>query len=356
MISSNELYSDEKSISEYIMEEIENIDKQTEELHNMSLKERKFAIFKMFYNGINENLKKLLEEATMKYPFILTGIHPIIEKANDALLNKRISLYNREEVGVNIITSYKDLLKKISKLSQELNINNSLELSILFSYLLWNGYLSKDKSYKFQSSNRANLSGMLFADVANGIGVCINNSDMLKDVLNESGYNSCVLVNNLNSFLDVCSIYVIKRNGVIDNKNIIKEIMNIRKANHAFNLIEEQGKIYAYDSTNLLLYNIDCQKYASLVNGFGKNMLFPYDSYSYCVDEKEVSLLDKLLAGKYTPKIYTNEDYISVGTVNLDIIKNSSQLLEDFYTDAHQDIINISKEIDKNIKQRQRTK
>ena len=249
-----------------------------------------------------------------------------------------------------------ELLNKISKLSQELNIGNSLELSILFSYLLWNGYLSKDKTYKFQSSNRANLSGMLFTDILDGIGVCINNSEMLKDVLNKCGYNSCILVNHLDNFMTVRNIYKIQRNGISESRNILKEIFTIRKANHAFNLIEDNDKLYVYDSTNFLLYNIDNFNYVNLVNGKSKNIIFPYKSYTYCISEKEVSLLDKLLIGAFTPQIYTKEDYTSIGTVNLDIIKNSSQLLEDFRSDIIGNIINISNEINKNVKQRHRTR
>ena len=356
MISSNELFRHEKTVSEYLMEELEKRDKQIEKLMSMSFNERKFTIFKMFYNGLNESSKQLLNEATRKKPLILARMYSLIDEANEALLHKRVSLYNREEIGINIMEHYKELLKKTSKLSQELSINNSLELSILFSYLLWNGYLSKDKIYKFQSSNRANLSGMLFADIMDGIGVCINNSEMLKDVLNECGYNSCILVNHLDNFMNVHSIYSIQRNGISESRNILKEMINIRKANHAFNLIEDNNKLYVYDSTNLLLYNIDNCNYVNLVNGKGKNIIFLYKSYFYCINKKEVALLDKLLSGEITSQIYTNEDYTSIGTVNLDIIKNSSQLLEDFHTDIIGNIINISNEINTNVKQRHRTR
>lgn len=356
MISSNELFGHEKSVAEYIMEELENREKRIEEIHNMSFNERKFTIFKLFYNGLNESSKQLLTEATKKHPFILEGIYSLIEEANQALFHIKLSLYNREEIGINTMEHYKELLKKISKLSQELNIGNSLELSILFSYLLWNGYLSKDKTYKFQSSNRANLSGMLFTDILDGIGVCINNSEMLKDILNECGYNSCILVNHLDNFMTVHNTYKIQRNGISERRNILKEIITIRKANHAFNLIEDNNKLYVYDSTNLLLYNITNCNYAKLVNGKGKNIIFPYKSYFFCLNKNEVDLLDKLLTGAFTPQIYTKEDYTCIGTVNLDIIKNSSQLLEDFYSDIIGNIVNISNEINKKVKQRHRTR
>lgn len=154
MISSHELFGNEKSPSEYILESLREQDKMVEELKKLSIKERQFRVFKMFYNDLDESKKEILQAAVKKYPSILDKTFSFMHEANNEMLYKTILTYNREETYSDVMFLYKSLLKKISKLSQELNINNSLELSILFSYLLWNGYLSKGKTYRFESKNR----------------------------------------------------------------------------------------------------------------------------------------------------------------------------------------------------------
>ena len=39
-------------------------------------------------------------------------------------------------------------------------------------------------------------------DIMNGNGVCLNFSDMLKDILNECGYSSSILINGLENSRD----------------------------------------------------------------------------------------------------------------------------------------------------------
>ena len=94
--------------------------------------------------------------------------------------------------------NYNELLSKMSSLSKELNFQNSLELNILFSYLLWNGYLSKDKEYKFSSNDKKNIPGLFFSDIMDGRGVCLNNTEMLKDFLVFNGYSSAIVQNYYN--------------------------------------------------------------------------------------------------------------------------------------------------------------
>ena len=347
MISSNELFGHEKSVAEYIMEELENRDKQIEKIHNMSFNERKFTIFKLFYNGLNESSKQLLTEAIKKHPFILEGIYPLIEQANEALQYKRISLYNREEVGYDIMLSYNELLKNIATLLKELHAKTSLDIPILFSYLLWNGYLSKNKTYKFERRNKKNIPGLLFADITDGRGVCLNNTEMLKDILSECGYKSCTMANHMTDFMKFDNILSIKTTAIYEKDNIIKKIMNIGKHNHAFNLIEEDNRLYIYDSTNLSLYNITNAKYANIINGRGKNLLFPYISYFFCLNEEEESILDKLLLMKDFQLFYTKEDYIRIGEENIDTIRNNIHLIEDFYDESHKNLEYISEETNK---------
>ena len=76
------------------------------------------------------------------------------------LLSYKKGLRNQEvqECFRNIRTYYKEyleyyqnILNKIKILSSELNLSNSLEICNLFTYLLYQGYLSENGYNKFQS-------------------------------------------------------------------------------------------------------------------------------------------------------------------------------------------------------------
>ena len=354
MLTVNDLFGEEKLISEYIIEGLQNQEQQIEEIKNMNFKERQYTIFKMFYNGLSSNDKDLLRKATARYSFILTRIYSLIDEANAALEHKKISIYNREEACIEIMTQYNSLINKISILAKELNMSNSLELCILYSYLLWNGYFSKTKQNIFKSEGRKFITGLYFADITDGIGVCLNHADMLKDILNSCDYTSVILQNSFDDTTKVNYKIDIERKNIKDeHKSLIEKILKIKKANHVFNLIEENNKIYIYDSTNLLLYNIADSNYSSLINGKGKNKLFPYQSYYFTYSKDEEKLLDRLISESDYTSPYTKEDFISTSEVNLEIIRNSITLLDDFYTEARSNIISISEETDK-IMSRQR--
>ena len=351
MLTVNELLGNGKTISEYITTSFEDQNKKIEELRNMSFNERQFTIFKMCYNGLSKGDKALLEATIKKYPFILNRIYPLIDEANIALEHKMSSLYNREKRCTDIMEEYNLLINKILLLAKELDISNSLELCILYSYLLWNGYLSKTKENVFKSYGRKFINGLYFADIMDGIGVCLNHADMLRDILKISRYTSIMLENSQDDNINVNYKLDIERNGVVDIPRPLSErLFRKKKANHVFNLIEENNKLYIYDSTNMLLYNLVDSNYSRLVNGKGKNKLFPYQSYDFTYSKEEEELLDKVIMGVNNTSPYTNEDFVSTSEVNLEIIRNSVSLLEDFYHEARIDIIGIAEKTDKIVR------
>jgi len=342
MLSSRELFSHEKSVSEYMMESIELREKETkllkETLKHMTPTEREFAIFKIFYNNNDKKKQKQLYEIFKNNLLMLHKIDEIKKVAEDSDYYTSTAWVNRHEVCLEIIFEYKKLLNKMATLAKELNMNNSLELSILFDYLLWNGYLSKTHKHEYKDNEETILLGMNFTDISNGIGVCRNYSEMLKDFLNHSGYNSVILCN------------------FFDYENIVNKMLNRKsqKSNHAYNLIEDNG-LYIYDSTNSVLYNLTRQDSALLAEGDYKykndrkykSIIRIYRSYDLCYSKKDEKLLDRLYSEKEFISPYNKNDFISSRNVNLEIIKNNLSLLEDFYSEAKPDIIGISEETQK---------
>lgn len=152
---------------------------------------------------------------------------------------------------------------------------------------MWNGYFSKDQSFNYQIENRSLIHGMYSFDIMNGNGVCLNFSDMLKDILNECGYNSSIILNKINNIEEMEKFCVldIKRN-VVKSCNLITKVIPLllkpiinKIGNHAFNLIEENGKLYIYDATNLLFLKLNSTTEASILAGKGEFKLTPYSSY-----------------------------------------------------------------------------
>lgn len=333
--------------------------KLIQELINSNLQERKFLIFKLYYDRPNIETIKLIEQWLPQHLFAYLGVASTIAIAKFAYLHKEYALESRKAYS-EVMSKYNSLLGKMACLSKELDLNNSLEISILFSYLLWKGYLSKTKENKFESENRKMLTGLYFADIMDGRGVCLNHCEMLKDFLSICGYSSVMLMNYASNDVKITRVLDIKRKINDSADNVVATLLSLLKIvkrnniNHIFNLIEEDEKLYIYDATNLSLHSIDNSFSASIINGGGRRKLYPYQSYNFCLSERDCTLMDKLLTGKITPSPYTKEDFISIGRVALEIMKNSHCLFEDFYTEARPDIMGISEETDK-IKARIRT-
>lgn len=311
----------------------------------MSEEERKYKIFKIFFhnNGDKETIKELQKDFT-KNRYLIPSNYYAMKEGILANISACTIRDNRRHY-TEIMEKYTELLNKMARLASELNMENSLELSILYSYLLWNGYLSKNKDYVFSSKDKNYITGLFFTDIMDGRGVCLNNSEMLKDFLEVAGYTSSIIQNYYNNNAKINYRIKIKtRNIEIEEKeNILKKYLK-KDANHVFNLIEENDKLYIFDPTNLLLHKLINKYKSSLINGKGEFRLYPYQSHMNCANIKEVELLDKLLTSSDYSSPFIKEDLISTAEINIEIIKNSISLLEDFFKEVYPYIIGISEE------------
>lgn len=258
---------------------------------------------------------------------------------------RNILISNRKTYS-DVVGYYNCLLDNMKNLSKELNLENSLELSIFFSYLLWSGYLSKTKVNFFDKENRKNINGLFFADIMDGRGVCLNHSEMLKDFLNYCGYKCASVTNYHNSkSIKVVNSLDIERKFITESYDRDKKIKN--KPNHVFNLIEDFGKLYVYDSTNFILEEVTSPYSANVINGSGKTKMFPYDSFDFCITEDEVYVMDKLFMTDDSSSSYSKKDFVYFSSLCMDIIRKNSTLFEDFYAEVKPNILRISEETDK---------
>ena len=137
----------------------------------------------------------------------IVPITQIFRKSNDI---DRISIsFNIKDkdfikdIYDKVFESYTNVLNQTKQLSNELDVKNSLEMCILYSYLLYGGYYSQNGTHSYKIEDRVMIPGMFFHEIFKGRGVCLNYSDMLCDLLNVKGYNAAILGNKVNDCKDV---------------------------------------------------------------------------------------------------------------------------------------------------------
>lgn len=289
---------------------------------------------------------------TIKIKFInKTNIIDILQYLKSSLLSFYINKTNEEVLIAE--NKYKDskenynrILNAFKDLCIKLNLTNSLQISILYSYLLWNGYFSKDRKLHYEEENRAIISGLYSYDVMNGNGVCLNFSDLLKDILNKCGFSSSILTAYVKEYPMKSSYKIQIKRHYTNSKNqtvpLLYRSLIKKVGNHAFNLIEENNKFYIYDATNLVLLTLDSINIASIKLGSGKLKIFPRSSYIYNSRVERKTLDNLFLTNKFISP-YKGVDYIVTAELCLDLFKQNKKLFEDFHKKIYKDILEISK-------------
>jgi hypothetical protein len=325
-------------------------------MEELTEEERKYVLFKYFLNDNSYESydSEILLDCLDDKHIDIKGFEKMLAMAELAKIYKHMqygSNYRYEEV----LIYYKSLLKKCNSLAIELKLNNSLEVSNLFTYLLWNGYFSVNRQNKYQIEKRDLILGLYSLDLLNGIGVCLNHSDMLCDLLNQGGYKSAILVNHLDRNIKRSYLPDIKR--IITKPRIKTRVSSFllrpiskKFGNHAFNLIREKGKIYIYDSTNLTINEVIDHNTANVIVGNGKIKLNPF--FSYVLNPKYTSkrVLDSLYS-KDLSSPYSEEDFKYSWEKLFDIVETNDSLVADYYEDSRKDILQAVSEL-KKIKSR----
>lgn len=186
-------------------------------------------------------------------------------------MNKVYTRITEEVIDTPFYISYFNILKRTAEVIDSLNIKDPISISIIFEYLLWNGYLSKDHKLNYCASDRTNNLGLLGADIITGKSVCLNNSIMLTDLLKQIGikaYAFGAYVPPYNGKFE--SVTDIERNKIKSNLNyeikfkLLSLLLSKKMGSHAITIIEDKGKFIINDPTNLTFLNISnflCAKY-----------------------------------------------------------------------------------------------
>lgn len=253
---------------------------------------------------------------------------------------KNQQIENKQE-----IESYDDLIYKTMKLFNKLNLNDSFEIFYVFCYLLWNGYFSLDKNYKF-NSDRYLLEDMFGMTIMTGKGVCLNNVDLLDRIYKLLNYDSYIVANK--KIKPISNKY----NSYI-NRNIGKQPNFNRKpilTNHCCILVRDNKYDYIYDPTNIMCFNLSSKKTADVIIGEGKIKISLFDTKilsSRKYDEiKEV--FKQIYLIKKDKKIEDEKIIMEEKTEYLNkICEESIFIFEEFYKSNINNIKTISNQLQK---------
>ena len=165
------------------------------------------------------------------------------------------NFYDNEKEGT-YLNAYKEIISKTADLLKYIKMDNAFDASLIFQYLLWNGYFSKDKNFKYSQDNRFNALDAFGADIMRGYSVCLNNSDMLTRVLNSLDIPSRILCCSTNELKLPNDNRILKPNDNqfvkhIDNSSPWENfLINHIIGNHAIVVFNHEYLDYVIDPTN----------------------------------------------------------------------------------------------------------
>jgi len=319
----------------------------------LQLEEKKFEFFRMLFENYSEKFDFSVME-NYNFPFLDDKNDKELKKlVTKAMLCKRSNeIIQKNKALIDEVKEnyYYEVLSKTKDLADELKLKNSLELSLLYSYLLWNGYFSKTKENRFSIQGRSLVWGMFSADIMDGIGVCLNHADMLKDFLIFCGYDSAILMNSIKLNSSVKEKINIERNYVKPTSRVksfqffVGGSLGRISGNHAFTLIKDNNIPYIYDSTNLALFEIVNPFVVNMINGIGSSRIRPYLSCALTAPSvNELDAISSIFTSNYPSCPYNLDDFLLSAEQKIELFKSNTVLIDDFYIDINPNLNNIKK-------------
>lgn len=246
-------------------------------------------------------------------------------------------------VNNTVYSNYLNILKNYKSLADELLIINPVEISILFSYLLWNGYFSMDKHNVFKNDNMFLLCHLYPYTIMSGTGVCLNHSILLTNYLTICGIEASPMVAYVRSnHVKPSYIPPIKRNIPTTNKEFtLNSLLSkiTKEGNHAFTLIKENEQYYIYDPTNLMIFAIKSPTRGKSTVMNINATLYPISSYEIIDNDTSYRTLNNFITTSTFKECPYNANYFKfIAEQSLETIKQNISLLDDCYDDSREDI------------------
>jgi len=218
----------------------------------------------------------------------------------------------------NAFIAYANIVDKTVRLFNQLNIKDSLEASMMYSYLLWNGIFSKNNKYQYDETinyskkynlhlNDAFCFGQNGMSIMTGKGVCLNNVSFLDDILKTTEAKTRFMVGNL---IDGEMYY---QPDVKRKLKFKKKTHKNNKKLHICELIEFSGDHLLYDPTNLIVFKINSDFNNQALNGTVKfnSLLFMEQNTHFSLEKiTKIGNLYQTKMSQFEAELLTKEVFL----------------------------------------------
>lgn len=250
------------------------------------------------------------------------------------------------------VEEYDNIIKIAAEFIRDLGLqDNYTSYYVIFTYLLWNGFFSKDMKYIFTNNNLLSLNGFQGFDVIAGKGSCRSISNILNSISQQLGFDTHFLVNSFrtNYRNHILDIERKDEHGIIlppklHNVSYNTSINSV--GDHASILLNQNGNFYVYDPTNLSVYKVDETLIANLYNGVGECHIKPWGFIMY-ENMKQFDILELLCSIKSQNQFsfISNSEIREIIDESLDTCRKSKSLMLDFYSQIQNNIGTINESI-----------
>lgn len=307
----------------------------------------------------------------------LTTAACTITIAGIAMICAHGEIYTKDAVQIREL--YQEFIKNYNKLNKVFDLNDPIEIYTMFNYLLYKGYLSKDKRFKFSGEQARDIYTLPGTDVITGQAVCRHIAAMLADILNAYGiesnklsvytgdyvidfrileeprYTKEELINWARMHAPEEELYnsitrLIERSAN-DNINLEfyvemvpdKNTSRIKSANHAITYAFKDEKSYFLDPTQKRIYRISESDKDQLYDEDGKLKIKLADTSLSSSNKENFSIMKKHLLNNY-PSVSSKEEKIMIEET-MKLCDGNRDIFENFYTENNELYNDISSKI-----------
>ena len=274
--------------------------------------------------------------------------------------NPNLKFYDNEEEST-YLKAYKEIISKTADLLKYIKRDNPFDASLIFQYLLWNGYFSKDNNIKYSKDNRFNALDALGADIMRGYSVCLNNSDMLTRILNSLDVPARILCCSTNQEKLPNDNRILKPNdnqfiNPINNSSPWENfLINHIIGNHAVVVFNHEDLNYVIDPTNcyfikpsgykkLKFYNTDnILKIKKRTSVFLNSLTNTFKERSAISKDFDHIILNLFMQSKSKNSKINKEFLADTCYKAIESYVNNIELFEDFHTEITPQIDTVCK-------------
>lgn len=298
------------------------------------------------------------------YNFRVNDLKIINQQEDKSILNYTKKYQDQININKEIykeeLKLYKQILKDAKDLVYNLGIdNNSISYSIIISNLLWQGYLSVNKTFNFNSTDNEkflDLAGLESFDVILGEGCCRHLTPFLDDILSELNISAKDIINytvpikpNRKAIIKIerkdDENYPYGTYYLYDEKEEEPPL-----GDHMSSLIIQNNNYYIYDVTNLLTFKVDNitkeKLTGTMYDGEGYIKLKAYSlMQKYNLNFNEIRTILSDIKKQDKSDFITKSEYETIVKYTNNICINSKDIFNSFHNKIKPDLKTIKEKV-----------